>query len=492
MATIETVDTSSIPGNFVVLDPHTPSPDEEAFVHQFGRKIVGQPAAEQFAAMVHNLYTNPFRDKTRPIGVFYLVGPSRTGKSYSGEVLAELVHGTADALTRLQCGDYEEDHQVADLRGAPPGYIGFKDPEKLKLEEDDEDPTSLISTHNLMRMRMKSGKVIDIVLLEEFEKSGFDFYKFWMGAFDKGKVKLSNGKVVDFTNTVFILTSNLGMDQLENLAKGSIGFTGGPKTITQSEVAGVVDEEMKKRYKPEFRNRLDAVLIFQPFKAEELAKVVITEVARVQERIDKQTPAGQRFKLVCDEGARKQLLLQTGTNVGELKRVMQTELLTPLGRLFNLGKLPPGCTVTVSYNDVAGRYDYTMVPGAPIAEADPEPGEVVVETRARTPRASSVGPKKGQLLLPAPKVPALLAPPVDKGGLSRYLVQAKADTLEAIDDLGEEILHYVLDVLDLDVESETTTHRAPHRFDVIVFGTEAQMKTLQKLMPYIVYARRGE
>ncbi len=499
----------AVSDSFIVLDPYTPSPSEDAFVHQFGRKIIGQPAAEQIASMVHNAYTNPFRDKTRPIGVYYLVGPSRTGKSYTGEVLAELMHGTQDALTRLQCGDYEEDHQVADLRGAPPGYIGFKDVEKLKLKADDEDPTSPISNHNLMRLRMKSGKEIDIVLLEEFEKSSYDFYKFWMGAFDKGKVKLSDGRIVDFTNTVFILTSNLGMEQLEDLAKGGIGFTtGGPKVVTENDVKGVVDAEMKRRYKPEFRNRLDAVVIFRPFSAEELAKVVVTELARIQERVVKQSPAGKRFKLVCDEGARRQLLIQTGTNVAELKRVMQKELLTPLGRLFNMGKLPPACTVTISFNAHLERYDFGMLPGS-AAEVKAQEEEAATAAKAAKPTDTKDGAKpQAPLLLEGPKdnktpkdkkgdpKKAALFQPLSEGsmsrGLNRYLIQAQASSLNEIDDRGEEIMDYVLDTLDLDVEYEATTHRAPFRFDVVVYASEAQMKMLKKLMPFITYSQRGE
>jgi hypothetical protein len=491
----------------IVLDPYTPSPSEEAFVHQFGRKIIGQPAAEQIASMVHNAYSNPFRDKTRPIGVYYLVGPSRTGKSYTGEVLAELMHGTQDALTRLQCGDYEEDHQVADLRGAPPGYIGFKDVGKLKLTADDEDPTTPISNHNLMRLRMKSGKEIDIVLLEEFEKSSYDFYKFWMGAFDKGKVKLSDGRIVDFTNTVFILTSNLGMEQLEDLAKGGIGFTtGGPKVITEDDVKGVVDAEMKRRYKPEFRNRLDAVVIFRPFSAEELGKVVVTELARIQERVTKQAPVGKRFKLVCDEGARKQLLIQTGTNVAELKRVMQKELLTPLGRLFNMGKLPPACTVTVSYNAQLERFDFSMLPGT---AAEVKAQEEEAAKAAQTADTKDGAKPKEPLLLEGPKGPtknpkdpkgdpkkAALFQPLSEGsrsrGLDRFLIQAQAKSLNEVDDRGQEIMDYVLEILDLDIEYEATTHRAPYRFDLVVWGSEAQMKMLKKLMPFITYSKRGE
>jgi hypothetical protein len=503
--------TSLVPvgSNVIVLDPYTPSPSEEAFVHQFGRKIVGQPAAEQIASMVHNAYSNPFRDKTRPIGVYYLVGPSRTGKSYTGEVLAELMHGTQEALTRLQCGDYEEDHQVADLRGAPPGYIGFKDVGKLKLTADDEDPTTPISNHNLMRLRMKSGKEIDIVLLEEFEKSSYDFYKFWMGAFDKGKVKLSDGRIVDFTNTVFILTSNLGMERLEDLAKGSIGFTnGGPKKVTEDDVKGVVDEEMKRRYKPEFRNRLDAVVIFRPFSAEELGKIVVTELTRIQDRISKQAPVGKRFKLVCDEGARKQLLIQTGTNVAELKRVMQKELLTPLGRLFNLGKLPPACTVTVSYNAGLDRFDFGMLPGT-AAEVKAQEEEAAKAAKAAQPTDTNDGAKpKAPLLLEGPKdgktpkdpkgdpKKAALFQPLTEGsrsrGLDRYLIQTQAKSLNEVDDRGEEIMNYVLEILDLDIEYEATTHRAPYRFDLMVWASEAQMKMLKKLMPFITYSKRGE
>jgi ATP-dependent Clp protease ATP-binding subunit ClpB len=492
----------------IVLDPHTPSLNEEAFVHQFSRRVVGQPAAEEIARMAHNAYSNPFRDKNRPIGIYFLVGPSRTGKSLTGEVLAEIFHGDAKALTRLQCADYEADHQVADLKGSPNGYVGYKDPDKYKVNPEDEDATSIISAHNLKRVRLQSDKEVDIVILEEFEKSGYDFYKLWMGVFDKGVLRLGNGKLVDFTNTIFVLTSNLGMDKLEKQSKGSIGFTNTAKAITRNDVASVVDEEMKLRFKPEFRNRLDAVVIFQPFTGGDLSRVVEAEVALLQERINKQAPGGKKFTITVDKSARDKLLAATGNNVAELKRVIAAQINIPLGRLYNTGKITAGCTLFVTYSDKIGNYEFAMQPGVPepaktdaTATGDKDQSKTGADNG--TGNANGNGTKDGSgkptLHLPKKDTPKTNLPAVVKNAgdtvppnhLQKYAVQALAKSFYDAEEKADEVMHYLTDVLTVDVLYEVLTHKEPYSFSVMVMASLEQLELLKLKLPYVVYRKQG-
>lgn len=483
----------------IVLDPHTPSLNEEAFVHQFGRKVVGQPAAEEIARMAHNAFSNPFRDKTRPIGIYFLVGPSRTGKSLTGEVLAELFHGDPKALTRLQCADYEADHQVADLKGSPNGYVGYKDPDKYKVEPDQEDSTSIISQHNLKRVRLQSDKEVDIIILEEFEKSGYDFYKLWMGVFDKGSLRLGNGKLVDFSNAIFVITSNLGMDKVEKLASGGIGFTNSAREVTAADVAAVVEEEMKHRFKPEFRNRLDAVVIFQPFTSADLFKVVDSEVNLLQARINKQAPIGKKFTIRLDKKASEKLLANTGKNVAQLKRILNAQVITPVGRLFNAGKLPPGCTLHITYSEKIGNYEFSMEPPPPDFKPDvaAEDGNENTDNSKDDKSGSQSGEKPTTLHLPGKaQPPALPAPGKGKDSkavppnvMQKFAVQVHTKSFYDAETKAEELIHYLTDVLTVDLIYEVRTHKEPYSFSAVCMISQEQLDLLKLKLPYVVYRK---
>jgi len=348
---------------FTVVDHTGLSLSEVAFAERFSGRVIGQPAALQVAQLAYNMAKNPLRDKTRPIGIFYLCGPSRTGKSLTGVALAEIFHNDPEALTRIQASDYTEDHQLLELKGAPPSYVGFRDPKdpKNKLEDHETDPYSVVSPHNLRRVRLASGEVVDIVVIEEFEKSSPDFYKFWMGVFDKGVSRLGNGQVADFRNTIFILTSNLGMDQVE---RKPIGFRQEERSANAAEIESTIHEAMARTYKPEFRNRLDAVVIFKPFTSDTLMQIVDAEIAVVQKRISDEMEAGKDFMVEVTSEAKHFMLRAVSNNVAELKRVINRDILMPLGRLISTGKVEGGDIVRITVKAEGTALEYAVAKNA--------------------------------------------------------------------------------------------------------------------------------
>lgn len=337
----------------IQLDPSRVNAKEEWFVGQFAQRVIGQPEALQVALQAYNAAHNPLRDMSRPIGIYLLIGPSRTGKTLTAETLALLLHGNKDALIRLQGGDYRQEHQVLDLKGSPPSYVGYKDPGegKGKLAENEVDPVSVISNHNMKRVRLGSDSNVNIILVDESEKADAEFFKLWMGIFDTGTLRLGNGEMVDFSNTIFIMTSNLGMAAVEKLARGGIGFTNSARDVTKADVESVVSQALVQVYPPEFRNRIDAVVIFQPLQDNDMKNIVKHEIALVQERIDKQLQRGQSFSLKVTEAAGDFLLQETLTkhkSIAELKRVVHREIETPLGRELQRGTIKGGDVVHVS------------------------------------------------------------------------------------------------------------------------------------------------
>ncbi|MCA9804321.1 MAG: ATP-dependent Clp protease ATP-binding subunit [Cyanobacteria bacterium HKST-UBA02] len=347
------------------LDPGKLTEAEKSFSEGFAKSVIGQPEAEKVARMAYNAINNPLRDRTRPAGIYFLIGPSRTGKSLTAKTLARLFHGSQDALTRLQGGDYREDAQVLDLKGAPPMYTGYKDPtdQEKQPAPEDIDPTSVISTHNLKRARKGSQTEVDIIVIDEFEKSALEFYKLWMGVFDTAFLRLGNGQEVDFSNAIFILTSNLGMHELEKMARGPIGFSTGKKEIDRQDVASVVASAMARAYPPEFRNRLDAVVLFQPLQGAEKRRIVSREVELLQERIDKQLGA-EAFGIEVTESAAATIMTraeESGKGVAEIKRLLNLVLVEPLGRELQRGTINGGDLVSISVE--SGELSYCVIKG---------------------------------------------------------------------------------------------------------------------------------
>ncbi len=338
----------------IEINPESLTVREDAFMNKFESIVIGQPSANEVALSVYRNIVNPLRDNTRPIGIFYLAGPSRTGKTLTPETIAQILHGKASAVTRIQMADYNNDAQILDIKGAPPMYVGYQDPAKLKLNPTDTDPTSVLSSHNLNRVRLGSKVPVDIIILDEFEKANEDIYKLFMGIFDKGELRLGNGQVVNLRNAVFFLTSNIGMDTLARKAQARpIGFiqSNSKVEINPETIKETVTASMRERFKPEFINRLDMVAIYKPLNHDETLKIVDTEIELVRDRIASNLPAFKVFELALTNEAKAYLVArakENGGTVANLKRVINQLIVNPLGREISSGKIAGGCVVNVA------------------------------------------------------------------------------------------------------------------------------------------------
>lgn len=457
---------------FVVVNHNESSPAEAAFAARFGSRVIGQPAALEVAQAAYNLAKNPLRDRTRPIGIFFLAGPSRTGKSLTAVCLAEIYHNNPDALTRIPASDYTEDHEIQDLKGAPPSYVGYRDPKdpKNKLDEREIDPYSKVSTHNLRRVRLGSQEKIDIVVIEEFEKASPDFFKFWMGVFDKGVAQLRNGEIVDFTNTIFILTSNIGMDRAEHEAKGGLGFISRERKLEHAEIQSIVGEEMRRAYKPEFRNRLDAVVVFKPFDNDSLFKIVDAEVELVQKRINEEMEAGEDFLLDVTAEARKLLLAGVNFNVAELKRSMSRELLVPLGRLLAAGHLSGGDTVRVGVSSDGKSLEFAIAAGAyGVSEVE--------ASISKLRKQGNHSPVNLGLQREIRKVTTGARSQMNK----EWVVMLSAAGKNRMAERAADLHNTMASVLEMKIIESRYTHVAPYVFSVVCRASREQINLLARL-----------
>jgi ATP-dependent Clp protease ATP-binding subunit ClpB len=253
-------------------------------------------------------------DPNRPIGSFIFLGPTGVGKTETAKALAEFLFDTEEAVIRIDMSEYMEKHSVSRLIGAPPGYVGYEEGGQL--------------TERVRR------RPYSVVLLDEIEKAHADVFNVLLQVLDDGRLTDGQGRTVDFKNTILIMTSNVGSQAIID------------DKMSKMQKEKAVMEALRSHFRPEFLNRIDDTVIFDPLSEEQLQEIVQVQIAAVEKRL-----AEKRIKLEVDKSAMK-WLGEKGFDpiygARPLKRVIQTELLNPLAKKILDHTVKPGDTVKVS------------------------------------------------------------------------------------------------------------------------------------------------
>jgi len=251
------------------------------------------------------------KDPNKPIGTFLFLGPTGVGKTHLAKELARQLFGTTDAMIRIDMSEYMEKYSVSRLVGAPPGYVGYEEGGQL--------------TEKVRR------RPYSIVLLDEIEKAHSDVFNLLLQVMDEGRLTDSNGRTVDFKNTVIILTSNIGTRQLKEFGKG-IGFAAQLQTDDSEYSRSVITKALNKSFAPEFINRLDEIITFDQLDVEALSKIIDIELKRLYQRME-----SIGYKLQIDDDA-KRYVAEKGYDVQfgarPLKRSIQSNLEDGLAELI--------------------------------------------------------------------------------------------------------------------------------------------------------------
>jgi len=299
---------------------------------ELSKRIVGQDEAIQTLARALRRAYAGLKDPRRPIGSFFFLGPTGVGKTELTKALAAFLFGTEDALIRLDMSEFMERHTVARLVGAPPGYVGYEDAGQL--------------TEAIRR------RPFSVVVFDEVEKAHPEVFNILLQIMEEGNLSDAKGQRVDFRNTIIILTSNIGA---EAIRRGGLGFALPGDRAQEAEqeyreMSQRLREELKRTFRPEFLNRVDAVIVFRPLGPEQIARIVDVELAKVAERL-----AERDLRLEVSAAAREWLAREGYSpeyGARPLRRVIQTRVEDAISEALLAGDFGPGDTI---YVDVDGE-----------------------------------------------------------------------------------------------------------------------------------------
>jgi len=324
------------------LDPTRRSHDAAQFENALRRKIAGQDQAVEKVAEVSQMFMAGLNPPGRPVGNLLFLGPTGTGKTRIVEAMAEAMFGDPHACIKIDCGEFQHSHEIAKLIGSPPGYLGHRETHPLLTQE------TLNKCHT---EKLK----LSILLFDEIEKASDSLWQLLLGILDKGVLTLGDNRRVDFSQCIIIMTSNLGACEMSGLVEGTMGFAGKANTLDgdfDEKINRTAIEAARRKFTPEFMNRIDKVVVFKTLRSEHLQKILEIELGMVQQRI-LMAPGTRKFAFHSTQSV-KDFLLEEGTDAKygarHLKRAIEKHIVFPLANLVATSQVRFGDLVRIDLN----------------------------------------------------------------------------------------------------------------------------------------------
>ena len=361
-----------------LLDPDRKSPRAKDFEDKLSGFIVGQERAVRRMSGLFQIYLAGMNNPARPLGTMLFLGPTGSGKTRVVEAAAEVLFGEPHAVVKIDCAEFQHSHEIAKLIGSPPGYLGHRETSPMLTQE------------NLDKAHTDDTK-LTFVLFDEIEKASDALWQLLLGILDKATLTLGDNRRVDFSRSVVIMTSNLGAREMSEMISGGIGFA--PTKTGKNQDDNEIDtkiyrtalEAAKRKFSPEFMNRIDKVVVFRSLKEHHLRRILEIELKSVQDRITES--AGTKFVFECSDAA-KEYLLSEGIDLKygarHLKRAIERFLVYPLSNLVATQQVETGDMVTVDFDEaekklifskqagkmIVSEYDEKLIDNEPEVKSD--------------------------------------------------------------------------------------------------------------------------
>ena len=352
-----------------ILDPSQNSPEVREFEKALRRQVVGQDRAVRRLARVYQVFRAGLSTPGRPIVNLLFLGPTGSGKTRLVEATADALFEKPNAFIKVDCAEFQHSHEIAKLIGSPPGYLGHRETQPLITQET-------LDQHHTEKIKLS------LVLFDEIEKASDALWQLLLGILDKGTLTLGDNRRVDFSRTMIFLTSNLGSHEVMNLMNGGLGFSANRKDDDEEldqKIYKAAKEAVKRKFSPEFLNRIDKVIVFRTLTRQNLEQILDIELERVQQRIIDASD-GRQFVFRCTKDARD-FLLSEGTDMKfgarHLKRSIERHLVFPISNLLATDQIALGDLITIDFDSVMGKLIFIKEDQGAIVQSEEE---VIAET----------------------------------------------------------------------------------------------------------------
>jgi len=358
----------------VQLDLTQRSMESRDFEAGLRRKIVGQDDAVQAVVDLYQVFRAELNSPGRPVGNLLFLGPTGAGKTRVVEATAEALFGDPHAVIKVDCAEFQHSHEIAKLIGSPPGYLGHRETHPLITQKALEQ----YHTDNLK---------ISFLLFDEIEKASDALWQLLLGILDKATLTLGDNSRVDLSQTMIFMTSNLGGSEITELMAGGMGFAPAvqaedTRPQLDEKVEKTAAEAAKRKFAPEFMNRIDKVVVFHPLRSEQLEKILEIELGMVQKRVLDTAKGRFLFRVMP---AAREFLLREGTDLKygarHLKRAIERHVVCPLATLLATDQVSWGDVISINWSGSEPRLVFSkeaegaIVPSNwPVAETFHKPG----------------------------------------------------------------------------------------------------------------------
>jgi ATP-dependent Clp protease ATP-binding subunit ClpB len=339
------------------LDPTQTGYEAEKLDLDLRKRIVGQDEAIQQIINIYQTNLAGMSSPGRPIGNFLFLGPTGSGKTRMVEAAAESLLSDGRAVIKIDCAEFQHSHEIAKLIGSPPGYLGHRETHPLLSQE-------ALNQYHTEKMKLS------FVLFDEIEKASDALWNLLLGILDKATLTLGDNRRVDFSRALIFMTSNLGASEMNSILRPSLGFAAGD--AERNCANGILDEKVnekvgragveaaRRKFTPEFMNRIDKTVVFRPLGENELRKILSLELNVVQQRIFT-SAKGAPFVFSLTDAA-KEYLLKEGTDMKygarHLKRAIDRNLVHPLSNLIATEQVRGGDLIRVDMDEAQSRLTF--------------------------------------------------------------------------------------------------------------------------------------